>query len=364
MLPLVAFLLPVILILAGMVVNLAWVDLTRTKLRIASDAATRAAGATLALTGDQARAQQAARDASQRNPVNGNATQLANGDIVFGVAKRSSLNQRYLFTAGGSKVNAVRVNLRRDAGSRSGLMNMVFPTFGGVKTFGPSQQAASSQVELDVVLVLDRSGSMAYGDAEDSYAMASAGQPPASAPPGWTWGAPAPPGSRWRELVVAVNVFTAALNKSPQIENLCLVTYADDAKRESNLNSNYSPVAAALGVYTNSFNAGRTNIGGGIIDGVNALNDATYSRPWAVKAVIVLTDGIHNIGTDPEGPAGLASSQGMTVYTVTFANEADQSRMEKVASLGGGKHFHASNGTELQQVFREIATSLPTLLVQ
>ena len=44
MLPLVAILLPVLLVVGSLVINIAYMELTRTELQVASDAATRAAG--------------------------------------------------------------------------------------------------------------------------------------------------------------------------------------------------------------------------------------------------------------------------------------------------------------------------------
>ena len=363
-LPLVAILLPIILIIGGMVINIAYMELARTQLQVASDAATRAAGYTLATTGNQALSLQSARDASKFNPVAGTATKIAAGDVVFGVAQRSGVNARYTFTPGGKKVNAVRVDLKRSAASGSGVVKMLLPMTSGVKTFAPVVASVSSQVELDVALVLDRSGSMAYSDVENSYNLAVAGTPPAAAPPGWKWNDPVPPNSRWLDLVDAVNIFLTALKKSPQSENVCMVTYNGSSLRDVSLTNNYTKVPTALDAYTKKFDKGKTNIGDGIVDGINALNDPLFSRPWAVQAVIVLTDGIHNIGTDPEYAADQAFSQGVTVYTVTFSDEADIPRMKSVAAKGGGQHFHAATGAELKAVFSSIADSLPSLLVQ
>ena len=36
--------------------------------------------------------------------------------------------------------------------------------------------------------------------------------------------------------------------------------------------------------------------------------------------------------------------------------------MDSVAQNGGGKYFHAVSGSDLQNAFRDIARSLPTLL--
>jgi hypothetical protein len=339
-------------------------ELTRTELRIASDAATRAAGYSLAATQDQAQARALARDAASRNKVAGKATQLADSDIVFGVSRRRSINQRYNFTPGGSNVNAVRVDARRNSGSLSGAVSLVAPTFGAAKQFGPTQQAISTQVECDIALVLDRSGSMAYADNESSETMAAAGQPPAAAPAGWKFCDPAPPNSRWLALVDAVNVFLNALRKSPQDEFLSLTTYSDGAKRDLPLNRSYSNIQPALDAYTKAFCSGFTNIHDGLAEGVNSLNDPSTSRPWAVKVVIVLTDGRRTKGNDPVLAAQSAFGQGITVYTVTFSQEADITAMKSVALKGGGEHFHAATNAELKKVFSSIAGKLPLLLTR
>ncbi|QDS97771.1 vWA domain-containing protein [Adhaeretor mobilis] len=362
--PLIAIMLPILLILSSFAVNLAYMELTRTELRIASDAATRAAGYTLNATGDESDARFVAREASTRNLVAGEATVLKNGDIVFGTATRSGVGSRYNFTTGGSKSNAVQVLARRDSGSGTGAVKMLLPGFGAVTEFEPNQLAISSQVELDIALVLDRSGSMAYGDYEDSAYRASQYLGPEVAPEGWWFGDAAPAQSRWRGLVSGVHVFLDMMDQSPQIEHLSLTTYATSATRESELGSDYASIASALDGYSNNLEAGGTNVGDGIYEAINALSAAAHNRPWAVKVIVLMSDGQHNLGTDPVYAAQDAADQGITVYTVTFSQEADQGRMQTVASEGSGLHFHAETDADLRDAFREIAKSLPTLLVQ
>jgi len=362
-LPLVAALLPVMLILASFIVNLSYMELTRIELRITSDAATRAAGYEFSRLHDQTLARTKAREAATRNKVTGKTTQLADGDIVFGTSLRTSLAEKYQFTPGGSQINAVTVNARRDVGSLTGAINMVMPTFGAVSKFGISQQAISTQVECDIALVLDRSGSMAYGDFENSDSMAKAGLYPSAAPPGWTFCNEAPPASRWRSLVDSLDVFVAALNASPQREFVSLTTYSDGAKVELPLSGDYSKISKSLAGYTDSFCAGLTNIHDGIVQGVNSLVTSD-ARPWAVKVVILMTDGRRTKGSDPAKAAEKAFANGVVLYTVTYSKEADVTAMKTVAKKGGGQHFHAASGEELKKVFSTIATKLPTLLTQ
>lgn len=361
--PLVAVILPVIMILAAFAVNLSYIELTRTELRIAADAATRAAGRTLIDTNDLALSRSAARQATTKNHVAGSALQLSDADIEFGLSQRNALANRYSFTPGGFNPNAVRVNARRQSGALSGVVGLIMPSSGATDSFAVAQSAVSSRVELDVALVLDRSGSMVYGDTEQAYNMAVAGLPPASAPPGWAFCDPAPPGSRWRDLLDGVTVFTDVLTSTYSDERVALVTYASNATCDQELTSNYSLIQSAMTPYTDSLCAGATNIGDGIYEAVYTLSSAG-SRPWAAKLIVVLTDGIHNAGSNPESAAVYAAGEGITVFTITFSSEADQGRMSTVAGKSSGQHFHAADGAALQQAFSDIAESLPTLLTK
>ncbi|MDA0659661.1 MAG: VWA domain-containing protein [Planctomycetota bacterium] len=158
--------------------------------------------------------------------------------------------------------------------------------------------------------------------------------------------------------------FLDVLNSSPQQESVALVTYSNTSSIDVDLTTNYASLNAALISHTNSFCGGSTAIGRGVNDGVRALLDRGTDRPWASKVIIVMTDGIHNTGEGPINPAQNAANGGIQVHTITFALEADQSLMQTVASVGGGRHFHATSGADLRDVFRQIAHSLPTMLTE
>ena len=80
---------------------------------------------------------------------------------------------------------------------------------------------------------------------------------------------------------------------------------------------------------------------------------------------MVLTDGIHNTGNiTPVEAAQTAANYGVTVHTITFGNNADQTTMAAVAAAGNGRHWHAPNNTQLTTVFNEIANNSPTILIK
>ena len=351
--------LPVMLIITAFSINLAYMELTRTELQIATDAATRAAGRQLVLTGNEKEARDEGIAAASRNLVGGVPLTLKKEDFAFGVSQRGSLSSRYTFVPSTGQVNAVRVRGTRRASSGSGSVPLFFGSLTNIADFEPVQEGIATQIELDLAIVIDRSGSMAYSATESS----SSGTP-SSAPDGWQFGDAAPPDCRWRDTIAAVQAFLKEMNITPQDENITVLTYSDSAGVETDFTTNYNDFYAALDAYSASFPGGATNIDAAITGGSYSLANSINSRPWAAKVIIVLTDGNNTSGSDPAAAATQAAAQGVTVYTVTFSNEADQTKMEEVASSGAGKHFHADSPADLVEAFREIARNLPTLLTK
>ncbi len=348
---LLTLILPVVLAVSAYCINVAYMELARTELQATVDLATRAAGRTLAVSGDRAQAVLAANRLMQANPFANTQLTLTEADLVFGASTRNSETERYTF-AENAQANAVEIRVNSKI-----RVPMLFPTLGVPVDFRPSKTAISTQTELDLVLVLDRSGSMAFGSNELSGNFL-----PIAAPPGWQFGYPVPPLSRWLDAVASVDSFLSYLQTTSQIERVGLVSYSDTASIDSKLQPTYDTVKQEIFKVTSAFNGGSTNIGDGIAFGAQVLSDKSVARPWASRVMIVLTDGIWTSGGDPMIAAQAAVNQQIVIYTVTFSAEADQARMQQIAALGKGEHYHASNGAELTQAFQAIARRLPTLL--
>jgi len=335
-------------------------ELTRVELRIAADSAARAGGRTYAQTGDQSIAKIVARDAAARNAVSGTPLALADSDFDFGVSSRPDSASRYAFDQSNPNFNSLRLTARRTAGSPDGPVRLLLPNLLGLSQFEPLQSATSTQVELDIAIVVDRSGSMAYADNENSNTFSN----PAAAPAGWNFGDVVPQPSRWDDTAAAVTAFLNVLDQTPQAEGVSLTTYGDNATVDVDLTTSYIDILRGMDFYTQSFPEGLTNVGSGIDLGLSTLERGPGARPWASRVIVVLTDGIHNTGTNPNSAARRARDAGATVYTVTFSDEANQSRMETVADITSGQHFHAKSRQQLIEAFEEIAQGLPTLIVE
>lgn len=362
MLVLIAVCLPLCLIMAAFAVDVAWMQLVRTELRSSTDAAARAGAKELSLAQDIAAARARAKEYAARNLVASEPLQLANSDIEFGVSTQANESSRFKFTSGGAKPNALRVTGRRTKGSLSGSVDLLFAGVLGVDDFEPLHSATSTILDRDICLVVDRSGSM-------MWTLFGAVNPPGTG----DCDAPHPTQSRWGALSIAVSAFIDEIEQTPQAEFLSLCSYSSNTKECGNsynisdLNSDLSPDYSLVRNEMNRLGSkpvkGRTSISAGIDEGLKVLT-GKKTRPFAVKTMIVMTDGIHNLGPEPINSAKQAAKTDIIIHTITFSSDADIKRMKDVAAATGGQHFHAPTAAELVRIFKEIASTLPVLLTE
>lgn len=364
-LPLVVTLLPVLLLIMAYVIHIAHVETLHSRVQTVTDVAAKSAGRAYARTGDRLAALDAAREAASRNPVGDVVLPFELTDLEFGTSDRTSLNQGYTFSAlpdghQGNPGNAVRLTTHTLRNADPPLLRPIFPTFGIDAPIRPLKAAANTQGALDVVLVLDRSGSMRYAADEvaDPYVL------PAAEPPGWAVGDPIYSPSRWMDTVAAVDEFVEYLESTPQAEKIGLSTYSTNPSTELKLTFDTSKVAPAMATITNAFYGGGTAIGKGMSEGLASLSDPSVSRRWAVRVMVLMTDGEHNRDVDPEDLVRDLQDGGVTLFTVTFSDEADEGRMQALAEACGGENFSASNAKELRSAFTSISRRLPSLLTE
>ncbi len=342
---LIAITLPVLLALAAFAIQFAYIDLGRIELRIATDAAAEAAARELSESGDVNAARAAGKAAALRNTVSGQPAVLADDDLVFGKVSQSEGSEKFVLDETAAIPNGVRVNLQL---KRNHLFRVL-----GRDTFAISNSAMAGQLDRDIALVLDRSGSMVYVNDDGSAT-------------GWVNGEPAPPNSRWVKVEMASAAFLNTLDKdTPMAEKVSLITYSSSATTDEDLTFDYSSINSTIEFISDNYQDGATNVSDGILKGQISLFDSTFGRPWAAKTIVVMTDGIHNTGTiTPVQAAETAANLGITIHTITYGDNADQTAMQAVAAAGGGEHWHAPNSGILKAVFKEIAANLPTMLME
>lgn len=115
-----------------------------------------------------------------------------------------------------------------------------------------------------------------------------------------------------------------------------------------------------------------TAIGNALATAVNRLRESRAKS----KVIILVTDGENNRGIDPLQGAELAKAMGIKVYTVGVINPGglmqavddfffgrilvpraapvDESQLQEIAKLTGGRYFRATDRKGLEQTFAEI----------
>lgn len=141
----------------------------------------------------------------------------------------------------------------------------------------------------------------------------------------------------------AAKSFVSLMSKHDQAG---LVKFSTVAELESDLTSDKSALYKAIDGLEPG---GRTAIGDGLWLALDRLEAVTGAR-----AIILLTDGMHNAGKHtPEEAATRAKSLGIRVYTLGFGEKGDidEERMKKVAEMTGGQYFYSPSPEDLRMLY-------------
>ncbi len=309
-------------------VDIAYMHLVKSELRTATDAAAKAAAEALARTQDIRQSLDRGEAIAIENRVANQGLVLRDGDFSFG---RSEVNAsgKFVFTLGGTPSNCVRVAAKRDRSSPSGSVPLFFGRIFNISSFEPEEAATATYVQRDIVLVVDRSGSML----DDR---------------------------KFEGLKAAVAIFNATLNASPVQERVGLASYSTTATEDVELTDNLTLIDTAMArMSANGF----TNISGGI-DAGGRIMSRGRTRQFVERTMIVLTDGIQNRGRPAALAAADEAAQGTVIHAITFGFDADRRAMQEVARIGNGRYFHADDNSQLARIFREIALTLSTILTE
>lgn len=179
----------------------------------------------------------------------------------------------------------------------------------------------------------------------------------------------------------AVNQLATTVTDLKSNDRISLEVYATYARHEVDLTNDFFQVASHLDQMQAGHYASSTNIGAGILRGIEELT-SNRASPVARKIMILLTDGVANIGCetctsyDPAGGrnyalevAQQAADNEITIFAVSVGSGADQALMDQIAAIGGGEHFHAEGAIEqysdqLDQIFEVLGGARPVELIR
>ncbi|MEA2074816.1 MAG: post-COAP-1 domain-containing protein [Euryarchaeota archaeon] len=218
-------------------------------------------------------------------------------------------------------------------------------------TLGASSAVEMETVPVDVMHVIDRSGSMG-------------------------WETP----TRLSCAKTAAKTFNGFLGSNDKVG---LVSYSGDGgyiygttTLDKHLMSNIHPVNNAidgLSAY------GATDIGDGIKLATNEIGD--NGRPEAIKVELLLTDGRAN---RPNGDGGIcnpecqadieyafakaqnAADNGIIIFTVglgptTGSKSINETMLQHIADITGGSYYHAPTGAQLQGIYDDISEEITAI---
>jgi Ca-activated chloride channel homolog len=384
---LIVFMLSVFAILAAITIDYSYMQLLRTEMRAATDAAAKAGAESLSRTQDIEAAKAEAVRYASANSVGGVPMRIANTDVQIGRVSPSG-GGTWAFDAAGFPPNAVRVDARSGSGRIQPAYNLFFGRVLGQGTFAPSSLATAGQQDVEVCLCLDRSGSMQW-DMSGTDWVYPGNNPKLSTFTAWgpLWqnyvSPPHPVHSRWAALVRAVNLFLDQAGKLATPPRTALVTWGSEYSLPAPPYG-YYPASSidipmpAVGSFIWANNAasirksisdraevpisGGTNLSAGLDRAVSLLRGAGTS-PFSNKVVILLTDGEWNEGRHPVDAAKAAKAAGITVHCISLLTK-QQVDLQRVAEITGGRYYGTQSESQLRTAFDELARALPVVLTE
>ena len=147
------------------------------------------------------------------------------------------------------------------------------------------------------------------------------------------------------------------LDQLPDRFRVGLVTFAAYPQVESLPTTDRAAIRTAL---ANAPHQTGTAVGDALVRALQAsmpANAAGDDRP--PTSVLLLTDGQSVSGTPPLAAAEQARQEGVPVFTIAFASQAqDADELRQVAELSGGQAFTAPGRDELATVYRDLSSRI------
>ena len=353
-----------------LIVNVAYIEMARTDVQTAADLSAKAAANELGLTQDPKRMADIANRVMARHQLT-NGRSMHMDTIQQGILSQDRSKDRFSLTnkttSTGSTQGAIRLVASQPAAFGTSMVPFPFP---GISDIQIVREASAGRTDVDLVLCIDRSASMAWDQSNVPflYPNGTKGLDNYFRPPDKAL-------SRWAALTTAVKTLNSIIDdkRIPGQVHIGLVTFASDyrfglftskvATTDQTLSSNPTHIVNALDRIGSKPIIGDTNISAGLQLVEACRNDGQLRAQTGIKILVVMSDGLRTEGPSPDADAIKLAENGWVIHSISFSEQADKSLMTNLAALGGGTHYHAPNGNALVQAFRDIALSLPGTLI-
>ncbi len=174
-------------------------------------------------------------------------------------------------------------------------------------------------IPVDVMLIMDRSGSMS--------------------------------GDKITQSKTAAIIFT---NQILSKDRIGLTSFASTATLEAGLTTNKDLVKTKINSLVAS---GMTAMGDGMYVSLKELEN--NARSDVLKFAVLLTDGHHNSGSKtPLEEAQWAKNLNISIYTIGLGAGADENLLIKIASETNGKYFFSPTEEELGNIYQQVAQDI------
>lgn len=221
-----------------------------------------------------------------------------------------------------------------------------------------SARAVAGAQLTDIVLALDRSGSMC----RDTHGLTS--------------NCPAPPPAHepMTSVKAAANGFADLFE--PGYTRVGLVSFASTSSVDLTASQNFGPGSALETAVDSIYPSGRTNIGDAVADARNDVMNGASTRPEALKVMVLLSDGVPNrcaggsscTSTEAadyaRAQAQLAAADGITIYTIGLGGNIDAALMQDLADIGGGAYVPSPTAGDLATTFDTIAALIKVRILE
>lgn len=339
---LMVLLMTVILGMVAFAIEIGRMSLLRSEVQNAVDSGALAASLVLQVDSqDLVGAADAAEEFIQRNRV-GSTVTIPEGAIQVDIGQWDS--ETGTFTATNTLPNAVGVFAQQN--NEPFFFGRIF----GHTTFGApgSAIASSSANPLDIMMVLDLSGSMGSDGRIEALRNASPSFVTVIDDIGGedhvgVMGSSADPGNYdpWNEGHFGTLYEPAGLNPGDEYHVGVL---------EADLTNNFGYLRSAVLSHVRLVDGkygGGTGTGAGIRDAAHYLTNAGAARDEAKKVIVMMSDGQANKPSGNGSGYALSMAQyaeglGVTIFTISLGSDADVDLMRDIAAAGNGSHFDAT----------------------